>query len=225
MCGRFTLDTTGAEIAAHFDLATQPDLQPRYNIAPTQQVPVVRLPSMEGQREAPRLRWGLVPFWADDTKIGNKLINARSETAHEKPSFRAAFARRRCLVPASGFYEWSKTDDGKQPYYIHAADDGLLGMAGLWERWTSEQTGEVVESFTILTGQPNETVEPLHHRMPVIVQPADYAFWLDPAMKDTEGLRDLVGQTYPADGLDAYPVSTHVNSPANDDPACIQPQE
>ena len=223
MCGRFTLNTTGREIARQFGLDYEIDIAPRYNIAPTQESTVVRVPDMGADREAPMLRWGLIPFWADDKKIGNRMINARSETVADKPAYRVAFSRRRCIVPASGFYEWKKTGDGKQPYYIHAADDGLLGFAGLWESWSDDETGESVESFTILTGEPNDKCADVHDRMPVILEPDDYGFWLDPGMKDKEALKDLVLQTYPSDALDLHPVSTHVNSPQNDDPTCIEP--
>ena len=223
MCGRYTLNTTGREIAVQFDLEVELDISPRFNIAPTQDSPVIRQPDMAAPREPALLRWGLVPFWADDTSIGNRMINARSETVPDKPAYRAAFKKRRCVVPASGFYEWKKTDDGKQPHYIRRADEKLLGFAGLWERWTDDETGEVVESYTILTGEPNDLVADVHDRMPVILQPEDYGFWLDPAMKDKEALHDLVLQTYPADPLETFPVSTHVNKPTNDDPSCIEP--
>ncbi|MFB6350991.1 MAG: SOS response-associated peptidase, partial [Bradymonadaceae bacterium] len=158
MCGRFTLNTTGREIAVQFDLDAELEIPARYNIAPTDDSPIVRLPDMAAPREASFLRWGLVPFWADDPSIGNRMINARAETVPDKPSFRAAFKKRRCVVPASGFYEWKKTEDGKQPYYIRHADEQVLGFAGLWERWTDDHSGEVVESFTILTGEPNDLV-------------------------------------------------------------------
>jgi len=225
MCGRFTLNTTGREIAVQFDLETELEVRARYNIAPTDDSPIVRIPDMAAPREASFLRWGLVPFWADDPSIGNRMINARAETVPDKPAYRAAFEKRRCIVPASGFYEWKPADGGKQPYYIRRADEQLLGLAGLWERWTDDHSGEVVESFTILTGEPNELVADVHDRMPVILRPEDYDFWLDPAMKDKEALHELVLQTYPADPLETYPVSTHVNKPTHDDPSCIEPLE
>lgn len=225
MCGRFTLNTTRREIARQFELDVELEIPSRYNIAPTDDSPIVRLPDMAASREAAFLRWGLVPFWADDPSIGNRMINARSETVPDKPAYREAFESRRCVVPASGFYEWKKTDDGKQPHYIHPPDESLFGFAGLWERWNDDQTGEVIESFTILTGEPNDFVADVHDRMPVILDPEDYAFWLDPALKDAEALHDLVRQTYPSDRLDAHPVSTHVNNPTNDDPSCIDPVE
>lgn len=223
MCGRFTLDTTGREIARQFEVVNELELGPRYNIAPTQESPVVGLREAGADRKASLLRWGLVPFWADDPKIGNKMINARAETVADKPAFRAAFKRRRCVVPASGFYEWKPTDDGKQPYYIKRADDSLLGFAGLWEHWSDDETGESIDSFTILTGEPNDLLGEIHDRMPVILQPNDYGFWLDPENDDKEALQELVLQPYPSEQLEAYPVSTHVNSPQNDDPGCIEP--
>ncbi len=225
MCGRFTLNTTGGELARQFELEAEFEVSARYNIAPTDKSPVVRVPDLATPREAVFLRWGLVPFWADDPSIGNRMISARAETVPDKSAYRAAFQKRRCLVPASGFYEWKKTGDGKQPYYIRRTDEQLLGFAGLWERWSDDQSGEVVESFTILTGEPNDRVADLHDRMPVIVKSEDYDFWLDPAMKDKEALHELALETFPADPLEAYPVSTHVNKPTHDDPSCIEPLE
>lgn len=225
MCGRFTLNATGEDLIRHFDLERGVEIHPRFNIAPTDESPIVRVPDMQAGREADYLQWGLVPFWADDTSIGNNMINARAETAHEKPAFRAAFSRRRCLVPASGFYEWVPGEDGKQPYYIRRADDQLLGFAGIWESWTDDETGEKLETFAILTGEPNDFVAEFHDRMPVVLAPEDYGFWLDPALDDEEGLNELVNEPYPGDELDAHPVSTRVNSPTNDDPDLVEPVE
>lgn len=225
MCGRFTLNTTGREIARHFDLVEELEFAPRFNVAPTQNIPVVRVRDMEVGREASMLRWGLVPFWADDPSIGNRMINARAETVHEKNAYRVPFSRRRCIVPATGFYEWHDPGDGegKQPWYIRSADEEILGFAGLWEEWEDEETGEALETFTILTGEPNELVADIHDRMPVVLEPDDYALWIDPALKDKEALKELVRRIYPGKKLEAYPVSTHVNSPRNDDPRCIEP--
>ncbi len=226
MCGRYTLDISGDELARHFGLDGAPDVS-RFNIAPSQDVPVVRVPSLNASKTVSHLQWGLVPFWADDTSIGNNLINARSETASEKPSFREAFSRRRCVVPASGFYEWkaSSGGGGKQPYYIHPDDSPLFGFAGLWERWEDDQTGERLDSFTILTGEPNDRVADIHDRMPVILSPDDYDFWMDPAIKDESALQALVERVYPDDHLDAHPVDTRVNNPSYDEPDCIEPVE
>lgn len=221
MCGRFTLRATPEQIATLFDLETVPPVQPRYNIAPTQPVLIVRENPHTGVREATYVNWGLVPFWADDPKIGSRMINARAETAHEKPAFRAAFRYRRCLIPADGFYEWQKQPrGGKKPYLIGLADQGLFAFAGLWEHW--ERDGSVIESCTILTTGPNELVAPLHNRMPVILHPQDYAEWLDHTLQKPDPLRHLL-RPFPADRMIAAPVSTHVNSPANEDARCVEP--
>jgi putative SOS response-associated peptidase YedK len=226
MCGRYTLDVSGDALARHVGLDSAPDVS-RFNIAPSQEVPVVRVPSLNASKRISELQWGLVPFWADDTSFGHNLINARSETASEKPSFRDAFAKRRCVVPASGFYEWHEPEgDGpKQPYYIHPADEPIFGFAGLWERWTDDSTGERLESFTILTGEPNDRVADIHDRMPVVLSPDDYDFWMDPAIKDQSALQELVDRVHPVDRLDAHPVDTRVNNPDYDAPDCIEPME
>ncbi len=178
MCGRFTLTDPDQDLAVQFNLPDIPDMQPRYNIAPTQPVAAVRVSPASMVREMALLHWGLIPFWAKDRKIGNRMINARSETVAEKPAFRAAFKRRRCLVAADGFYEWQKQDGGKQPYYIRRHDGRPFAIAGLWESWKSEDEA-VIESCTLLTTTPNELIRPLHNRMPVILHPKDYDLWLD----------------------------------------------
>jgi putative SOS response-associated peptidase YedK len=221
MCGRYTLNTTGRDIASHFKLEVAPDVEPRYNVAPTQTLPVVRKPDEQTPREAAEMRWGLIPFWADDPSIGNRMINARSETVHEKNAYRVAFSRRRCLVPASGFFEWQKTGDGKQPWYFHHADDELLGFAGIWEHWEDDETGEVIESYSILTGEPNDTVSQVHKRMPVTLLPGEYDFWLNPEVEDKKALHDLATTVFPSEMLTGYPVSTRVNSPKNDDASIL----
>ncbi len=220
MCGRFALFAPGQEVGAQFAVAIDHDLAPRYNIAPTQPVAAVRLDGKTGARELTYFHWGLIPSWAKDPKIGSRMINARSETAAEKPSFRAAFKRRRCLIPASGFYEWQKIGQGKQPVFIRGANEQLLGLAGLWEIWHSSD-GSVVESCTILTTEPNELLAPIHNRMPVIVAPQDYSMWLDPGDYPEEGLHLL--RPYQEEALEAYPVSTAVNNPRNDSQTCIEP--
>ncbi len=227
MCGRFALISDTERLAEIFglDMAAVvgiPPAVPRYNIAPTQPVIAVRLSPETRQRELTFFRWGLIPSWAKDMSMGARLINARSETVAEKPSFRAAFKRRRCIIPADGFYEWQKRDGRKQPFYIHATDDGVLGLAGLWEVWRDPE-GNSLQTCTILTTRPNELVAPLHNRMPVILEPEDYGTWLDPGDQPELGLHLL--RPYPADRLDAYPVSTLVNSPKNDSPDCIKPVE
>ena len=221
MCGRFTLTNPDQDLALQFDLPEIPDLQPRYNIAPTQPVAAVRVAPESAVRELALLHWGLIPFWAKDPKIGSRMINARSETAAEKPSFRAAFRRRRCLVAADGFYEWQKLNDGKQPFYIRLHDGKPFAFAGLWEHWEGPD-GAVIESCTLLTTEPNDVIRPLHNRMPVILQPRDYDLWLDPEVQQTEQLQPLLGPYLPGD-MEAYPISRWVNSPRNDDPRCIEP--
>jgi len=222
MCGRFTLRAPASVIAAQFSLFEVPLLKPRFNIAPTQPVPVVRMTPQ--QAEPPRqfvfLHWGLVPSWAADPAIGHRLINARAETAADKPSFRTALRRRRCLVVADGFYEWQTVGKRRQPMFIHLRDDRPLAFAGLWEAWEGADHSSL-ESCTILTTAANDLVRPIHDRMPVIVAPADYGRWLDPAVQTPEPILPLL-RPYPSEPLEAYAVSTRVNSPARDEPECVQ---
>ncbi len=218
MCGRFALDADVSEIAARFHLPTAAHLDARYNIAPSQQIAAIRLAPSAGQRELVMLCWGLIPAWAKDKKIGNKLINARAETVAAKPSFRAAFARRRCLIPASGFFEWQQTGTGKQPYFIKPRQ-GLFALAGLWERWQSPEGP--VESCTILTTTANEAVAPIHDRMPVILPAAGHALWLAP-QSDRAALTALL-VPIAATEMTAYPVSSLVNNPKNNSAACVAP--
>jgi putative SOS response-associated peptidase YedK len=224
MCGRFALFATAETVADHYALTETPTLTERYNISPTQPVAVVRRTANDKQPEFTYLHWGLVPSWSRDKSMSARLINARSETADEKPSFRAAFKRRRCLIPASGFYEWQQKNGRKQPMFIHPApdegQDGLFSLAGLWEVWHAPD-GSVLESCTILTTSPNELMEPIHNRMPLILETADYGTWLDPET-ETDELRHLL-RPYPAELMEAYAVSTAVNKPGNDSPACILP--
>jgi putative SOS response-associated peptidase YedK len=220
MCGRFALFATGEEIAGQFGVEVSHELYPRFNIAPTQPVAAVRLAAATGARELTYFRWGLIPSWAKDPNIGSRMINARSESAAEKPSFRAAFKRRRCLIPASGFYEWQQLGDRKQPIFIHAGDESLLGLAGLWELWQSSD-GSAVETCTILTTEPNELMAPIHNRMPVIIAAEDYSMWLDPGPQPQDALHLM--RPYPAGEMEAYPVSTAVNNPRNDAAACVEP--
>lgn len=220
MCGRFALIVSGEAVAEQFELAETPFLAPRYNIAPTQPVAAVRLTPHSAQRELTHFHWGLIPSWAKDASMSARMINARSETVSDKPAFRVAFKRRRCLIPASGFYEWQKQGSGKQPIFIQAQDGGLLALAGLWETWPMPDGGEI-DSCTILTTEPNELMAPIHNRMPVIIEPADYDLWLDPGDRPEDGLHLL--RPYPAHKMTFYPVSTHVNTPRNDDPQCIDP--
>lgn len=220
MCGRFTYRLTWKQIVELYKLTDKSEplfeLKPRYNVAPSQRVPVVRV--REGRRRLCLLRWGLIPSWAKDAAIGYKTINARGETVATAPSFRAAFKTRRCIIPTTGFYEWQKTGTGKQPFLICHKDDSPLSLAGLWERW--DKGPEPVETFTIITTSPNELVAPIHNRMPVILAPEDFDAWLEP--KESPIAHELV-RPYPADKLQVVPISTRVNSPKNDDPAVIEP--
>ncbi|MGC9334980.1 MAG: SOS response-associated peptidase [Anaerolineae bacterium] len=221
MCGRFTLATPDQDLVVQFNLPEIPDLKPRYNIAPTQPVAVVRVSAEGSGRELVMVHWGLIPFWAGDPSIGSRMINARAETAAEKPAFRAAFRRRRCLVPADGFYEWQKQNGSKQPYYIRMADGRPFAFASLWERWKAPDD-TIIDSCTLLTTGPNELIRPLHNRMPVILDPWDYALWLDPAVEDVRVLNPLL-RPYTPDAMEAYPVSRWVNKPDHEGPACIEP--
>jgi putative SOS response-associated peptidase YedK len=215
MCGRFTLASPGTVVAELFGLDGVPNLRPRFNIAPTQAVAVVR--DEGGTRRLAELRWGLIPSWAKDPAIGNKLINARSETLAEKPAFRGAFRSRRCLVVADGFYEWAKTGTRKQPWYFQLSDGRPFGFAGLWERWLPAG-GEPIETCTIVTTEANELLAPVHDRMPVILDQSSFSAWLgsEPG-RPPDGLL----APYPAAAMTARPVGLTVNSPANDTPECI----
>lgn len=219
MCGRYAL-TNPDHIVRLFGLDLVAGIEPRYNVAPTQIVPVLRLTRV-GERKLEMLKWGLVPYWADDPAIGNRLINARSETAADKPAFRAAMGRRHCLVPASGFFEWKKMDGGgRQPHHICRADGGPMVFAGLWESWREKgrQGAPALRSFTILTTEANELVASLHDRMPVIVSEPDFDRWLEA----TGTLGEILGP-FPSDELHMWPVSRLVNKPENDDPRCVEP--
>lgn len=219
MCGRYNLITDARALVDFFQVRTTLDLEPRYNIAPSQDVPVVRRPGSE--RELATLRWGLIPHWAKNDKIGYRMINARAETLAEKPSFRSAFRHRRCLIPATGFYEWKPADGGKQPYNIRIGDGKLFAFAGLWESWKGGDN-KSVESCTIIVTNANEVIRPLHDRMPVILHPGDYEDWLDPELHDPDMLQPLL-QPCPSKWLNCYPVNRRVGSPAKDDPECVTP--
>jgi putative SOS response-associated peptidase YedK len=218
MCGRYTLKTPVSELAERFDIEeTPPSMTASYNIAPTQQVATVL--AENGKRKLEMLHWGLIPSWAKDPEVGNRMINARAETVAEKPSYRKAFQERRCLILADGFYEWQKTDNGKQPFYIRMEDESPFAFAGLWESW---RNGREIRSCTIITTVPNDVAAPIHNRMPVILRPEDYEMWLDPDFDEREPLTSLL-KPYPADGMEAYPVSRRVNKPSNNEPGCIEP--
>jgi putative SOS response-associated peptidase YedK len=219
MCGRFTLFEADKVLSREFGVSGIPPLSPRYNIAPSQPVAAVRAtPAGEG-RELAFLRWGLIPSWSKDPAIGNRLINARAETAQEKPSFRSAFRRHRCLIPTNGFYEWQRLERGKQPYFVRMRDGQLFAFAGLWDRWESPDKG-VIETCTILTTAANTVLAPIHDRMPVILPPMEYARWLDPALRDPDSLAPLL-VPFPPEEMLAFPVSPRVNAPTVDDEKCI----
>jgi putative SOS response-associated peptidase YedK len=224
VCGRYTLGTPLEGLLDAFDLrGIEFDFAPRWNVAPTQSAPVV-VNDGEGGRKMGPLRWGLVPFWAKDPGIGNRMINARSETVAEKPAYRAAFRKRRCLVPADGFYEWEKRDGGnvKVPHWTHYPDRRPFGMAGLWESWRPDE-GEPLFTFTILTTDASDDLRYIHPRMPVILPPDAWDLWLDPEAQPEE-LLDLLGPR-PAGEMAEYEVSTRVNSPRNDDADLVEPVE
>lgn len=224
MCGRFTLKIAFEKLEEYFPLFDfPPDVVPRYNIAPTQ--PVLAVRSREGKEkpQASWLKWGLVPSWAEDPKIGNRLINARADTVADKPAFRKAFQKRRCLVLADGFYEWKKgvgRKAPKLPYHIRKKDESPFAFAGLWEYWKKD--AEPIVSCTIITTDANELVQPLHDRMPVILSAKDYLRWLDLAPGDAQRLLEML-QPYPAQEMTAVPVSLTVNNANNEQPECLAP--
>lgn len=220
MCGRFTMTTPAEVIAELFELEELPQLLPRYNIAPTQQVPVVRFDADRSKNRLSMLRWGLIPHWATDPSIGHRMINARAETVAQKPSFRSPIKRRRCLVVADGFYEWKKMAGGKQPYLIRMNDGSPFAFAGLWDRWVAPDDCEI-DTCTIVTTQPNSVCQEIHDRMPVILPPEAYSIWLDPDIQNVDGVSSLL-TSYQSTAMEFLPVSTHVNKPSNDDPACVQ---
>jgi putative SOS response-associated peptidase YedK len=218
MCGRYTLRTPVETLVERFEINEYPSsITPSYNIAPSQGVAAVI--AENGKRKLEMLHWGLIPSWAKDPEVGNKMINARAETVAEKPSYRKAFKERRCLILADGFYEWQKTDSGKQPFYIRMEDESPFAFAGLWESW---QNGREIRSCTIITTSPNEVAAQVHNRMPVILHPQDYEMWLDPDFDEREPLTTLL-KPFPAEAMEAYPVSRKVNRPANNDPEVIEP--
>jgi len=211
MCGRFAYHATAAEFEAQFGTAPPEGLQPSWNITPQRPIPAVR------EDGACLLHWGLLPFWAKDRKLAYKTINAKAETVADKPAFRAAWRRRRCLIPASGWYEWQQGADGKQPWYIRPAGGGLLAFAGLWEHWEGkgEDAGTTVASCSIITTAANARCAGIHERMPVVVLPPDYQRYLEAPRSD------LLAPC-PDDYLESYPVSRRVNSPKNDSPELVE---
>ncbi|MBC8104419.1 MAG: SOS response-associated peptidase [Cytophagales bacterium] len=223
MCGRFTLHHNLSDVQDRFSVqASLFDPLPRYNLAPQQTVAVV-VAADDGARVLDGFQWGLIPSWAKDPRIGGKMINARSETVAEKPSFRGLLARRRCIVPSDGFFEWEKTGGIKQPFHFRSADGGLFGFAGLWDEWESPD-GSPIRTCTILTTSANETVGRVHDRMPVILAEGDggEALWLDPTLREREALLALL-HPFADSEMEAVAVSRRVNSPAHDDPSCLEP--
>jgi putative SOS response-associated peptidase YedK len=227
MCGRFTLRAPASLIAEQFGLFEMPAFVARFNIAPTQPVPVIRQRGIERQpdsaaagRELSWLRWGLIPAWSKDPAISGRLINARAESVAERPAFHAAIRSRRCLVVADGFYEWEHAGRAKRPFFFSLRDDRAFAFAGIWETWKRPDQ-PAIETCAILTTAANELVRPIHDRMPVILSPADYATWLDPAIEGSQQLTLLLAP-YPADAMQAHPVGDFVNSPAHDSPQCVQ---
>jgi putative SOS response-associated peptidase YedK len=222
MCGRFTLFTPASRLAEVFLPGEVVSLTPRYNIAPGQPILAFRASAETGRREFAMPRWGLIPSWARDASIGNRLINARAETVSEKPAFRRAYRERRCLIPADGFYEWKREGPVKRPFFVRMRDSAPFAFAGLWERWQGIG-GEAVETCAILTTDPNELLAPLHDRMPLILPQEDYEAWLDPSVRSPERLAPLL-RPYPAGSMEAYPVGRDVNRPATDGPSLIRPE-
>ncbi len=218
MCGRYTVTSAPEAIRALFGYSEQPNFPPRYNVAPTQPIAIVRL--IDGKRQFALVRWGLLPSWVKDPKNFTLLINARGESVTEKPAFRAAMKRRRCLIPADGFYEWKVTGARKQPHYVRAKSHGPIAFAGLWETWAGPN-GEELETAAIVTTRANETLKSLHERMPVIVPPDAFALWLDCANVDAETAAALIAPA-PEAQLEAYEVSTAVNRTANDNPTLVE---
>ncbi|MDD2899822.1 MAG: SOS response-associated peptidase [Desulfuromonadaceae bacterium] len=222
MCGRMVINLSPETITEIYGIIQKIDRErnPRYNVAPTQDIPIVRQ-NPDGARSLTSVHWGLIPSWAKDLSIGNRMINARAETLAEKPAFRAAFKHRRCLVPASGYYEWQQLPDGrKQPYYIHPGNDAPLTLAGLWEQWHSPE-GTVIESCTVITTSANKAIASIHERMPVILPQSAFNLWLDDHTQRDKLTELLV--TPSNELLTLVPVSTMVNSPRHTGPECIKP--
>lgn len=215
MCGRFAFYSPAEAAAALFGVDAAPEVKPRYNIAPTQDIAAVRQ-DPDGERELVMLRWGLVPFWAKDPSIGNRMINARAETVAEKPSFRNAYKHRRCLVLADGFYEWQRHDNTKTPYFISLASGDPFALAGIWEKWTDKETGESLQTTSLITAEANDFMAQLHHRMPVVLEAQSATDWL---AGSNDLLDDVAAITPP---LQAWPVDKRVNNARNQDEELVQ---
>jgi putative SOS response-associated peptidase YedK len=224
MCGRYRLSRRKQLVEEYFDTVPgEEEWAPRYNIAPTQPVPIIRQHPREPSRELSLVRWGLIPSWAKDSSAAARMINARSETAATKPAFRDALKSRRCLVLADGFYEWQRTGKTKQPYCFEVDDGQLFAFAGIWDRWT-DASGNAVETWSILTTTPNAVTSPIHDRMPVILNPDGYDLWLDPGMRDANAASELL-KPCDARQMRCYPISARINHTVNDDEKCSAPVE
>jgi putative SOS response-associated peptidase YedK len=224
MCGRYRLSRRKQLVEEYFDTESdEPEWTPRYNIAPSQPVPVIRQNPKEPRRELSLMRWGLIPSWAKDASVAARMINARSETAGTKPAFRDPLTNRRCLIPADGFYEWQRTGKVKQPYCFEVNDGELFAFAGIWDRWT-DPNRNAVETFSILTTSPNAVTSAVHDRMPVILDRDSYDMWLDPGMRDVTTASELL-KPCDAQLMRCYPISTRINHVANDDQECSAPIE
>jgi putative SOS response-associated peptidase YedK len=224
MCGRARLSSDVSEIKIAFGIPPErpvPNFPPSWNVALTDSLPIVRFNPKEGQRSLDMMRWGLVPYWAKDIKVGFANINGKAEGIETKPAFRKAFERRRCLVPVDNFYEWAKTASGKQPYAIALSDRGIMALAGLWENWHSP-AGEWIRSFAIITTTPNELCAKLHNRMPVVLKPDAWPAWLGEEPADVPELKSLL-VPYPSDEMIAWPVSARVGNVKNNDDSLIEP--
>ena len=223
MCGRYTLRKSEMELVVQ-QTFVKAKIKPRFNIAPSQQVPTVRM-NAEGQLEYLTMQWGLLPWWSKEAKISYSTINARAETVRTKPAYRGPFKKQRCIVPSDGWFEWKKQEKGpKQPYLFHLPDDELFFFAGLWDYWEGKDGEEAITSCTIVVTEANPLVQPIHHRMPVILQAKDYDTWLDPANHNTTQLEQLL-IPYSDNNLTCYPVSLAVNNARHDGPGCVAPVE
>jgi len=223
MCGRYRASRRKQKIEEHFDASGEEDWNPRYNIAPTQPVPVIRQHPKKPVRDLLLMKWGLVPSWAKDPSVGASMINARSETAHEMPAFRDALRFRRCLIPADAFYEWVRKGGSKQPFCFEVSDGELFAFAALWEGWKMSD-GNWLKTCSIMTTSPNALTSAVHDRMPVILPSSSYDLWLDPGMTNVQVVSELL-KPYDAKAMGCYPVSTRVNNAANDDAECSRPVE
>jgi len=224
MCGRYRLSRRKQIVEEYFDtVSDEPDWTPRYNIAPTQPIPVIRQNPKEPVRQLSVMKWGLIPSWSKDSSGAAQMINARSETARVKPAFRDALKSRRCLIPADGFYEWKREGKTKQPFCFEVNQGQLFAFAGLWDRWKSPDSNWI-KTCSILTTTPNAVTAAIHDRMPVILDPDSYDLWLDPGMTKVEAVSDML-RPFDARQMRSYPVSTRINHVANDDEECSRPVE